>query len=437
MNIIYNDESNMSVITDYELRLIRYMSADGRYVLTNKNEGISEVNYFSKAEYDRMFEDLWAELRDIELADHTIAQIEKSEVFKYSPYKSLNADQRAALSKIMTAVCTNTESSPIVVEGLPGTGKTVLAIYLLKALCDLSLSTDPKDSRFLPWLECAHIRTRDVASRDAVQVAFRSAEPVKVGRTRPPRPQKERFTEGVSNKSFDVLLVDETHCLKQRKSIVGYSAFDNTSARLGFTVVAHTTQLDWALRQAQISIFFYNPMQVVGPSGIGPDIMRDRLGAAFEHPTRLASQMRVKSGGAYLDYVVAVLSDRDPKPRQFDGYEYVFHGDLADFNATFDRYLQRHDLTRMVAGYAWKWVTKGNDDPNAYDITIDNIKIRWNCRQENWVGLGVDNPKVVHEMGVIHSIQGYGPQSRVRGYRPGPLLRRIRREDRGQQGQLL
>lgn len=406
VNIIYNAESNMSVVTDYESRLIRYMSADGRYVLTNKNEGISEANYFSKAEYDKMFEALWAELRDMELADHTIAQIEESEVFKYSPYKSLNADQRAALSKIMTAVRTDTDSAPIVVEGLPGTGKTVLAIYLLKALRDLSLSSDPKDSQFHGW----NVRILEPVTslRETLRKSLSGVQNLsKWDVLGPSDLVKERFTGSKSKKPFDVLLVDETHRLKQRKNIMGYYSFDKTSARLGFTDVAHSTQLDWVLHQARIPIFFYDPMQVVGPSGIGPDIMRDRLGAAFERPIRLASQMRVKGGDAYLDYVADVLWDRDPKPRRFDGYEFVFHESFADFHDTFDRYLELHDLTRMVAGYAWKWVTKNNDDPNLYDIDIDGFKIRWNCQQENWVGLGVDNREVAHEMGVIHSIQGY------------------------------
>lgn len=86
-----------------------------------------------------------------------------------------------------------------------------------------------------------------------------------------------------------------------------------------------------------------------------------------------------------IHYVADILWDRNPTPRRFDGYQLVFHEDFADFHDTVDQYLQHHDLTRMVAGYAWKWVTKNKDDPNAYDIAIDGIKIRWSCQQENWV----------------------------------------------------
>lgn len=80
------------------------MHADGRYKLTNKNDGMTDTNYFSKETYTTMFEELWEELRRLELADHTIAEIEESEVFKYSPFKGLTTDQRVALDKILSAI---------------------------------------------------------------------------------------------------------------------------------------------------------------------------------------------------------------------------------------------------------------------------------------------------------------------------------------------
>ena len=69
VSIIFNEEFNASVITDYEHRLIGLMHADGKYRLTNKNDGMTDTNYFSKDEYSQMFDDLWAQLREMELAD--------------------------------------------------------------------------------------------------------------------------------------------------------------------------------------------------------------------------------------------------------------------------------------------------------------------------------------------------------------------------------
>ena len=149
-NIIYNDEANMSVVTDYESRLIQLMHADGRFTLTNKNGGLSNADYYAKAEYDSMFTELWDKLRSMDLAFHSIEEIEDSEVFKFSPFKSLNTDQHMALREIMSeiegffssgaqgniSVSDDRSTRPLVVEGVPGTGKTVLAIFLLKALKD-------------------------------------------------------------------------------------------------------------------------------------------------------------------------------------------------------------------------------------------------------------------------------------------------------------
>lgn len=397
-NVIFNPEANMSVITDYESHLIQYMSADGKYVLTNKNSGMSDWNYFSKAEYDAMFEDLWAELRTLDLVDHTIDEIEESEVFKYSPFKSLNEDQKAALWKIEAAVKGVSASKAIVVEGMPGTGKTVLAIYLLKSLRD--------DPAFVGM----NIRILEPVTslRETLQRSLAGVQNLSESDVLGPSDLvKAKFTGGKAEKPFDILLVDEAHRLKQRKNIVSYKSFDDTNEALGFGRGNTATQLDWVLKQARLPILFYDPMQVVGPSGIGRDIMEDRLGDSFRNPIRLESQMRVKGGNAYLAYVADILWDRDPRPSAFDGYEFVFHEDFRGFHDSFEAHLRDHDLTRMIAGYAWEWKTKKDKSPGAYDIDIEGIRIRWNCKQENWVGLGFDNPQIAHEMGVIHSIQGY------------------------------
>lgn len=398
VNIIFNEEANMSVVTDYESRLIQYMGADGRYVLTNKNSGIVNCNYFSKAEYDAMFEELWEELRTMELVGHTIDEIEESEVFKYSPYKSLNEDQKAALWKINAAIHDAQGSCPIVVEGMPGTGKTVLAVFLLKALRD-----DPAFKGMNIRILEPVTSLRETLQRSLAGVQNLSKDDV-LG---PSDLVKPEFMGGAGEKPFDILLVDEAHRLKQRKNIVSYKSFDDASEKLGFERGGSANQLDWVLKQARIPVLFYDPLQVVGPSGIGLEIMQDRLGKAFSDSIKLESQMRVKGGNAYLEYIADILWDRNPEPKVFDDYELAFHEDFQSFHESFEQHLAEHSLTRMVAGYAWEWKTKKDKSAGAYDIQIDGIKIRWNCKQENWVGLGVDNPDVAREMGVIHTIQGY------------------------------
>ena len=58
-------------------------------------------------------------------------------------------------------------------------------------------------------------------------------------------------------------------------------------------------------------------------------------------------------------------------------------------------------LSRMIAGYSWKWSSKS--EPTAYDIEIDNVSLRWNNTATAWI----HSPGAVSEVGCIHTTQGY------------------------------
>lgn len=395
-SIIFHEEFNASVATDYEHRLIGLLHADGRYKLTNKNEGMSSTNYFAKADYAAMFEDLWEELRHIELAGQSIADIEESEIFKFSPYKGLTPDQHVALDSIMLSIRQGLEKAePIVVEGMPGTGKTVLAIFLLKMLKDTPEFKDLNIKLLEP------ITSLKTTLRNSLKCVSGLSPDDIIG---PVDLVKESygFKQG-KKKNFDIILVDEAHKLKRRKNLTRYPAYDNTCKKLGMDKSA--TQLDWVLDQAKLPVFFYDPLQSIGPNCIERASFEEALGDAAADPIRLDSQMRVKGGAEYLNYIHAILEGKDPDPQQFEGYELVLHRSFVEFIESFETKLARHDMTRMAAGYAWYWETKKN--PEAFDIEIDGIRLRWNCTNDDWVGKGVNDPKIAHEVGCIHSTQGY------------------------------
>lgn len=397
VNIIFNEEFNVSAVTDYEHRLIGLMHADGRYRLTNKNDGMTDTNYFSKAQYADMFEDLWEELRRLELAEHTIDEIEESEVFKYSPYKGLTPDQRVALDKILEAIDGGLdEAKPIVVEGMPGTGKTILAIYLLKALKD-----NPKYAGMNVRIVEPVTSLRNTLRKTLANVSGMNADDI-IGPADLIKPDCRYAGRGT--KSFDIVLIDEAHRLKRRVNLgTQFGNFDKVNEELGLPKGAN--QIEWILDQVKLPVFFYDPLQTVGPSCVGREVVRSSLGDAVLNPIRLDSQMRVKGGKEYLDYIASILADADPEPQTFEGYDVVMHERFEDFVASFEETYKKHTLSRIIAGYAWKWVSK--NAPDAYDIEIDGVKKRWNGTYDNWVGKGVDDPAVAREIGCIHSTQGY------------------------------
>ena len=399
ISIIFNEEFNASVITDYEHRLIGLMHGDEKYRLTNKNEGMTDTNYFSKEEYSLMFEQLWEQLRDMELADHSIVEIEESEVFKYSPYKGLTIDQRVALDRIFDAITTGVDGSiPIVVEGMPGTGKTVLAIYLLKMLKD-----KPEFADFNIRLLEPVTSLRNTLRQSLRGVSGLNESDV-IGPADLAKPQFG-YIEG-RKKNFDIVLVDEAHRLKQRINLgTQYGNYDKVNGKLGLPKEA--TQIDWVMDQVKLPIFFYDPLQAIGPSCVSRESIQNTLGLAVAAPITLESQMRVKGGKEYLTYIENILNCRQKQRCSFEGYEFVLHEDFADFSKCFDECISDHSLSRMIAGYAWKWRSKGDKTGSVFDIEFDGVSKRWNCTYDNWVGRGANNASIAHEVGCIHSIQGY------------------------------
>ena len=66
---------------------------------------------------------------------HSLEELENSDLFKYSPFKELNNDQRTAVEEIVDSL-KQEENQTVVVNGMPGSGKTIVAIFLLKYLRD-------------------------------------------------------------------------------------------------------------------------------------------------------------------------------------------------------------------------------------------------------------------------------------------------------------
>lgn len=118
--------------------------------------------------------------------------------------------------------------------------------------------------------------------------------------------------------------------------------------------------------------------------------------------------MRVKGGKVYLEFILDILNGKQPAAKQFEGYDLVFHETPEGFAKSFEGTLAEHSLSRMVAGYAWKWKTKDNkSSEGAYDIDLGTVHLCWNHTYYDWVGKDANDPKVAHEVGCFRSIQGY------------------------------
>ena len=385
VHFIYSKKFNQSVTFDYEAKLIQYFVADELFEVTNGNGGMADKDYFDRANYDEEFYQLWRKLQRKKLAKHSIEEIENSDLFKYSPFKELNDDQREAVDSIIDAIKDN-DSQTIVVNGMPGSGKTIVAVYILKYLKDTEEFKDKKIGFVVP----------QISLRKTMKKIFKSIYNLSPGDVLGP--------SEVAEKEYDILLVDEAHRLHQYKNISYMGTFKRICEKLGLTTEAD--EIDWVLKQSKCTILFYDKEQVVGPSGI--DVTRfNKKMVNQQRESRLVSyyqlmtQMRVKAGNDYIDFVQEILSGKAIQKKSFEHYELKVMTDFKAFDKLHYELEEKFTLTRMAAGYAWEWVSK--KDKSKYDITIQGVKKQWNYVTEGWV----HSPGAIDQVGCIHSTQGY------------------------------
>ena len=106
-------------------------------------------DYYQRETYREHFEEIFEQLRAEGLFEKSAVDIENSDMFKLSPYKDLNYDQRTAILAILEQLFDDLRSgepSTAVIQGQPGTGKTIVGIYLIKLLSDIKLNTSSVDA---------------------------------------------------------------------------------------------------------------------------------------------------------------------------------------------------------------------------------------------------------------------------------------------------
>jgi len=411
MNVISDSDFNKSVILDLESYLIKYMSSDGKFKLQNSNKGMQLHNYYDKLRYEENFAYIWNQLKSKSLAIHSIADIENSDLFKYSPYKALSFDQFIIVDSLVQALAegrSNHEKSTLMVQGSAGTGKTVLAVYLTKLLTENAISSLYVDSDFDADLNL-----------DKMTMNLKKIGPIKVGLVIPMQSLRKTITKVFGNirgltkdmvvspiqvpkEHYDLLIVDEAHRLRQRKALSQYPAFDKNNRLLGFDNTG--TELDWIMECSDNQLFFYDSGQSVKPSDIDKSRFDDLINKPGVKKFKLTSQFRCEGGNDYIDYVRSIFSDNPPlESKNFGTYDLRLFDDVEEMVKTIKAKDAEFGLCRTVAGYSWKWKTKNKAVAGAYDIEIDGHQYLWNSDYVDWV----NTPNSINEIGCIHTIQGY------------------------------
>lgn len=410
VHLITSEKFNKSATLDIESNLIKYMSGDNKFTLLNGNIGLANHNYYQKKEvYWDIFNTIWNQLRAEGISKHSIEHIDNSDLFKYSPYKSLTKEQSQGLFQILQSLAKGKYDNTIV-EGGAGTGKTILAIFLFKMLSsqledfsfkefgaeeNLYIDLVNQIKKVLPNPKMALVVPMS-SFRTTLKKVFKNIKGLSgsmvIGPTQ------------VSKEKYDLLVVDESHRLRRRVNLGAYfGAFDK--ACLALNLDKHkASELDWVTMQSRHTVLFYDEGQSIKPSDAKKeqfDLIKRNKDTSI---LKLKSQFRVKGGNAYVDYIDSLLHNNLKEGSStFNSKEYEFT--MFDSLETMIKQIKLRDkesgLSRLIAGYSWEW--KSNKDKDAFDIKIDDVQLKWNGTSNDWI----NSEGAINEVGCIHTTQGY------------------------------
>jgi len=287
-------------------------------------------------------------------------------------------DQKVVYETVLAVDSQATQRRQVViVQGGPGTGKSVVAINLLAKLIERQ-----RNARYV---------SKNQAPREVYAAKLSGAF------------RKSRISNLFSGSgsfhdvpadTYDTLIVDEAHRLNEKSGLY---------KNLG------VNQVDEIILAARCSVFFVDDDQRVTVHDIGQAAEIRRLALAQGAQItdlQLSSQFRCNGSDGYLAWLDDTLGIRPTANKSLDTADYDFRvfDNPAEMHALIDAKNRANNRSRVVAGYCWKWPSKKNPVP--YDIVMEEFgyRRRWNLQKDGSLWIVAEDS--VQEVGCIHTCQG-------------------------------
>lgn len=264
----------------------------------------------------------------------------------------------------------------IVVQGGPGTGKTVIAVNLLAELTQRDQMVQYVSKNSAPrqvYLK----KLKGQMKKSSVDNMFKGSG---------------TYTESGNNVAH-TLLVDEAHRLNEKSGM-----FHNLGEN----------QIKEIIHAAFCSVFFIDESQRVTMDDIGSVAEIERWAKEEDseiYYLELQSQFRCNGSDGYLAWLDNVLDIRETANYDLEGIDYDIR--ICDSpNEMRNLVIERNKISnraRILAGYCWEWFKKEQNNTNYHDIKIGDFEMSWNLG--NGEPFAISDTSI-NEVGCIHTSQG-------------------------------
>lgn len=265
----------------------------------------------------------------------------------------------------------------LIVEGGPGTGKSVVAINLLVELTKREMLTQYVTKNAAPRAVYA-AKLQGTYTKSHINNLFKGSG---------------SYHSSDAN-SLDVLVVDEAHRL---------------NAKSGMYQNQGENQIKEIINTAKHSVFFIDEDQRVTWKDIGEiqEIKNRAIQAgANVQQLELTSQFRCNGSQGFLSWIDNSLNIRNTANETLKGIDYDFRvfNSPSELRDSIFRKNRINNKARLVAGYCWDWVS--TKDPDKKDIVFEehNFAMKWNLKTDG--SLWIMKPETINEVGCIHTCQG-------------------------------
>lgn len=265
----------------------------------------------------------------------------------------------------------------LIVEGGPGTGKSVVAINLLVELTKRQMTTQYVSKNAAPRAVFA-AKLTGTLTKTKINNMFKGSG---------------TYVDAEKN-FFDALIVDEAHRLNEKSGLY---------ANLG------ENQIKEIINASKLAIFFLDENQRVTLNDIGTinevTNWAIRLNASICHMS-LKSQFRCNGSDGYLAWLDNALQIRDTANTTLENIDYdfkVFDSPTRLREEIFHKNAI-NNKSRLVAGYCWEWLSKKDNNKADIKIPEHGFEAQWNLNSDG--SLWIISPDSVKEIGCIHTCQG-------------------------------